>query len=154
MIASPLYGQENVKGEPGLKIGSARAFESVFIDVTIQTADTALFVPVCGKVMDEEILCYGTAFVETQTHRTWHPVKSTPNRMLGYYNPASAEQRLIPPRSEARFSFEFAKDLLALERGQLARLVIKAWPDRETMVKTWQNQESAIRLTSSAFEFP
>jgi hypothetical protein len=154
MIPSLLYGQDNVKGEPGLKIGSAKAFESVFIDVTIQTADTALFVPVCGKVMDKEILCYGTAFVETQTNHTWHPVKSRPNRMAGYYSPASAEHRLIPPRSEARFSFEFAKDLFAIERGQWARLVIKAWPDRETMVKTWQSEESAMRLIGSRFKFP
>ncbi len=156
MLSSVVCAQQTDRNEETANISSARTVELVSVDVTVRTSDRQLFVPVCGKQMADEFLCFGsaTAMVEVETRQGWTPIKSRPDIMVGYYSPTGSVDRLIPPRTQARFTLEFSKRSYAIDQGQRARLVIMAWPDRETMVKNWQNTDHTIRIVTSEFQLP
>jgi len=156
LLSQICAAQQADRDAPTAKVDWATTLELIRVAITIRTADTQLFIPVCGKHMADEVLCYGsaTAMVEVETRKGWTLMKSIPNMVDGYLSPADVVNRLIPPRTQARFTLEFSKRSYSIEQGQRARLVIMAWPDRETMVNNWQQTDRALRLVTSTFQLP
>jgi hypothetical protein len=149
-LVPPLMGQKEPDQEPRIRVWAPRRLSLISVDLWLYSSKDPLFVPYCGT--DESgrpYLCTLGAHLEKMTPQGWRKAQIRGGDLTGI-SLLSAHGELILPRDRASFTFIFDYDLFGIPPGTRLRVVVDAWPSKESL----ESGAPPTEVTSPEFVCP
>lgn len=150
-LAQPLGAQGG--GHPSVTVDRAWPVPEVLVAVTFRTRGSQAVVPYCSQTEEgEPFLCASGVHLQTQVRGRWRAVGlSKTLGVLGGSVPVNrAAAQLVPAHKTASFLFRFSTHVYSIAPGQLLRLVVDTWPDKQSQ----QAGGKPMQSISDAFACP
>ncbi len=133
-VRVPAQAQSKSTPAAQVDVESVEAVPQVYVRLRLHTAGQPMFVPYCGGPEGGKVLCVAATHLEVKTKEGWQPAKPrTTFGVLGARSLEYAQGVVIAPGSEAFFIFEFSRRYFKVDPGQQLRVVVDAWPDKQSM---------------------
>jgi hypothetical protein len=150
-VAASQSGSGHNQSKPNAQVTDARVHRSVSIEITVFSGQNALLVPYCSESEGSEFFCDLAIQIQIEGPNGWARIKPTyPNLVMGGIASDKWKSQLVPSGQSHVFNFWFSKDDFGVQRGQRLRVIVKTWPDEQSM----RTQQPPIQLITAPFECP